>query len=78
MIDDNYEWPSVNRVVGDALCQIIKRRDSFLHQKQISSTNLDTEKRIVLEANACLQGLNSKEKSREEHHKEVDPESTLQ
>ena len=30
-----------------------------MHQKQISSTKLDTEKRIVLETNDRVQGLNS-------------------
>ena len=54
MIDDKYEWPSVIRVVGDALGLILKRRESFLNQKQISSTNLDTEKRNFLQVNECV------------------------
>ena len=58
LIDDNYEWPSFNRVVDDSLGQIIKRRDIFLHQKHISSTKLDTGKNIVLKANERVQGLN--------------------
>ena len=50
-----------------------------MHQKQISSTNLDMGKRIFLEANEHVQGLNNKKnKSQEEHHKEVAPDSTLQ
>ena len=51
---DNYKWPSVNRVVDYALVLIIKRREKFLHRKQISSTNLDTEKRNFLEVNECV------------------------
>ena len=51
MIYDNYEWPQVNRFVDDTIGLILKRRDTFLHQKHISITKLDTEKNIVLEAN---------------------------
>ena len=59
VIDNNYECPSVNRVVGDSLGLIIKRRDTFLHQKHTSSTKLGTEKLIVLESNERVQGLNN-------------------
>ena len=60
VIYDNYEWPSVNRVIDYALGLILKIRDTFLHQKYISSTNLDTAKRIVIGSNECLQGINNK------------------
>ena len=43
----------------DALGLILNIRDTFLHQKQISSITLDTEKRIVLESNELAQGLNN-------------------
>ena len=56
---DNYECPSVNRVVCDALGQILKRRDTFLNQKHISSNKLDMAKQIVLDANERVQGLNN-------------------
>ena len=42
VIYDNYEWPQVNRFVDDTLGLILKRRDTFLHQKHISITKLDT------------------------------------
>ena len=60
VIYNNYELPSVNRVVDDALCLILKRRDTFLHQKQISGPKLDRAKLIVIEANEHVQGINNK------------------
>ena len=42
MIGDNYEWSSVNRVFDDALYLIVKRRDTFMYQKQISINKLET------------------------------------
>ena len=59
VVDNNYEWPSVNRVVGDSLDLIIKRSETFLHQKHTSSTKLGTEKIIILESNERVQGLNN-------------------
>ena len=59
MIGDNYEWSSVNRVFDDALYLIVKRRDTFMYQKQISSKKLDKIKLIVPEANERVQGLNT-------------------
>ena len=59
MIYNNYKWPSVNIVVDGTLGLILKRSDTFLHQKQISVTKIYTAKTIVLEANECVQGLNN-------------------
>ena len=56
------KWPSVNSVVNDALGLILKRHDTFMHHKQIYSTKLDTSKRIVLESNERVQGLNNEKK----------------
>ena len=41
VIYDNYKWSSFNIVVNDDLVLILKRRDTFLHQKHIFSTKLD-------------------------------------
>ena len=43
VIYKNYKWASVNRVVDDYIGLIINRRGTFMHQKQISSTKLDTK-----------------------------------
>ena len=59
MIGDNYEWSSVNRVFDDALYLIVKRRDTFMYQKQISSKKIDKVKLIFHEANERVQGLNT-------------------
>ena len=59
VIDNNYEWPPVNTVVYDDLGLICKRRDTFLHQKQIYSTKLDTAKQFFLESRERVQGLNN-------------------
>ena len=59
VIDDNYEWSSVKRVVYDSLGLILKRRDIFLHHKQISSINIYTSKQIVIKANEHVKSLNN-------------------
>ena len=59
VIDDNYEWSSVKRVVDDALALILKRRDIFLHHQQISSINIYTSKQIVIKANEHVKILNN-------------------
>ena len=54
MIDNNYKFSSVDRVVDDDLGLILKRRDTFLHQKHISSTKIYTGKILSLKPmNAC-------------------------
>ena len=56
VIDEKYEWPSVHRVVNDDLGLIMKWHDTFLYQKQISSTDPDMAKLTVIEANERMQG----------------------
>ena len=58
-MDNKYEWRSVSRVFNDAICLILKRRDIFMYQKQISSTKLDTEILTVIESNEKVQGINN-------------------
>ena len=48
VIYDDYKHTSVNIVVDDSSGLIIKRRGTFLHQKNISSTKLDAEKQLFL------------------------------
>ena len=44
VIEENYKWSLINRFFDDNLGQILKRRDTFLHQKHIYSTKIDTIK----------------------------------
>ena len=60
-IDNNYEWPPVNRVFNDVIGLILKKSDIFMHQKQNYSNKLDTSI-FFLEANERVEGLNNKNK----------------